>query len=291
MKILATTICFLAILSSCKHQPSTVKSAFEPSLTQKDIIFRQPSPYVLGFIGNDTIHLSSINHNSFRIYFRDTSYAASHLTRIKTELDTAFNRILSVLTIPKYPYGIYLLAVDSKDEMKRVMGYKIKGGAAQGHDLVFFVFNDSIRPQFRHEIFHLMSYETWGHTKYRLLDEGGATYTDNFCFYDNPMYSINAYFLKKKELFAFKDLINDFDNKAKENDVIAYIESAGIFKYLYENYGVEKMKLLWVKGFDQFEAIYGFSIIHLEKDWLNAMSKVPIPKDIDENKLMDQGCG
>ena len=289
-------ICFylsLGLFLGCKQRLVNDKSGMVPTVapTSGQVIFRQPSSYVLSFIGNDTINLSSINHNSFRIYFRDSSYAANHLPRIKTELDSAFSKILSVLDTPQYLYGVYLLAVDSKDEMKRVMGLKIKGGAAKGHDLVFFVFNDSIRPQFKHEIFHLMAYETWGLTQYRLLDEGGATYTDNFCFYDNPMYSINAYFLKEKKLFALNDLIHDFDNKAKENDVIAYIESAGIFKYLYENYGATKMKLLWVKGFDQFEAIYGFSTIQLEKDWLNTIKKVPIPKDIDENKLMDQGCG
>ncbi len=253
-------------------------------------IFRQPSSYVDYFIGNDSLQLASINHDSFRVYFKENSYTASHFDRIKQDLDEAYARILSILDTATYSNGIYLIAVDSKDEMEEVMGYNIKGGAAKGHDLVFFVFNENIRPQFKHEIFHLISFETWGPTKYRLLDEGGATYTDNFCFYDNPMYSINAFYLQENKLFTLEGLLNDFDNKAKQNDVIAYIQSAGIFKYLYEKYGVSKMKLLWTQGFESFQDIYGFSINQLEEDWLAFISTIPIPKGFDISKL-DEGCG
>lgn len=256
----------------------------------QETIFRQPSEYVLSFIDNDSIHFSSINHKSFRVYFKENSYTAKNLYKVKQELDIAYTRILSILDYGVYPYGIYLIAVDSKEEMQELMGYKIKGGAANGHDLVFFVYNAEIRPQFKHEIFHLISYETWGPTNYRLLNEGGATYTDNFCFYENPMYSINAYYLQHSLLFSFDSLIKEFDNQAKKSDVIAYIQSAGIFKYLYEKYGVTKMKLLWSKGFEEFQTIYGFSINQLERDWLDHIKGVPIPKDFDINKL-NEGCG
>ena len=253
-------------------------------------IFRQPSTYVLGFIGNDSIQLSSVNYKSFRIYFKDRSYTASHLNNIKQELDIAYSRILSVLNNSTYNNGIYLLAVDSKEEMQKVMGYKIKGGAAKGHDLVFFVYNQNIRPQFKHEIFHLISHETWGPTISRLLDEGGASYTDNYCFYDNPMYSINSYYLQQNQLFQLEDLISNFSEQAKKSDVIAYIQSAGIFKYLYEKYGVAKLKLLWTEGFERLNSIYGFSLDQLETDWLNFIKTIPIPENFDIKKLKE-GCG
>ncbi|MCG8372158.1 MAG: hypothetical protein MI700_01420 [Balneolales bacterium] len=256
----------------------------------QQIIFRQPSEYVLSFIGSDSVSFSSINYDSYRIYFKDDSYTASHLSEIKKELDIAHSRILSILDVREYHKGIYLIAVDSQEEMEELMGYHIKGGAAKGHDLVFFVFSNTTRPQFKHEIFHLISYETWGLTEYRLLDEGAATYTDNFCFYDNPMYTINAYYRQQNELFSFESLVNDFDNQARENDVIAYIQSAGIFKYLYEKYGVEKIKQLWTEGFEEFSAIYGFSVAELEVEWKDFIGTIPIPDNFDIAKL-NEGCG
>lgn len=276
MRTFLLTLLFLTVFVQC-------------SFSQR-VVFRQPSSYVLGFIGNDSISLSSINYKSFRIYFKDSSYTAKHFDEIEKELDFAYNKILSVLNISSYKHGIYLLAVDSKEEMQQVMGYKIKGGAAVGNDLVFFVYNQLIRPQFKHELFHLISYEVWGPTKYRLLDEGGATYTDNFCFYDNPMYSINSYYFRNNMLLPIDSLIYNFDNQAKKNDVIAYIQSAGIFKYLYEKYGVEKMKQLWTDGFENFNTIYGFSVKQLEKDWLNFIKSVPVPNEFDIKKL-EEGCG
>lgn len=74
------------------------------------------------------------------------------------------------------------------------------------------------------------------------MDEGGATYGDNECFSDHPMYTINAYYHQQTKLFPLDSLIYHFDIAARENDVIAYIQSAGLFKFLFEKYGVEKIK-------------------------------------------------
>ncbi len=72
--------------------------------------------------------------------------------------------------------------------------------------------------------------------------------------------------------------------------MIAYIQSAGVFKYLYEKYGVEKMKLLWSGGFEKFQSIYGFPVEQLEKDWLNFIKTIPVPNDFDIT-LLNEGCG
>lgn len=266
-----------------------ILSCFVLSFGQ-EIIFRQPSNYVQRYICHDSIKFLSVNYNSFRIYFKENSYIAENLSEVKQDLDLAFSRIQAVLDIERYNMGIYLVAVDSKEEMEELMGYKIKGGAAHGHDLVFFVYNENIRPQFKHEIFHLIAYEVWGATNSRLLNEGGATYTDNYCFYDNPMYTINSYYLQEKMLFPLDSLIYNFNEQARKNDVLAYIQSAGIFKYLYEKYGVKKIKQLWTEGFENFDSIYSFSWKQLETDWLDFLETIPIPEDFDINKLKD-GCG
>lgn len=259
-------------------------------LRGQEPVFSYPSAYVKGFISNDSIPMSSIDYHGFRIFFQDDSYTAGHLPALQLELDAACNRILTILDIPVYHRGTYLVAVDSEEEMQQLMGYHIKGGAAQGHDLVFFVYNEFIRPQFKHEIFHIYAYETWGPTPSRMLDEGGATYTDNFCFYDNPMYTINAYYLSKNMHFPLSALVHSFDAKAKENDVIAYIQSAGIFKYLYEKYGIGKLKKLWIQGFDSMHDIYGITLDQLELEWKNFIQTIPVPDDFDIDLLKD-GCG
>ena len=281
--VLVTTV----LLVRCSSEPEQQRSTDEKKM---DFVFRPKSPYVSKFIDNPSMPLRRVVHHQFQVYFKENSYTARNLDLIKQELDEAFSRIKTVLNIESYPYGIRLIAVDSEEDMEDLMGYHIKGGSVPGHDFVFFVFNDQIRPQFKHEIFHSMSYETWGDTS-RLLNEGGATYTDNFCHYANPMYTINSYYYSRNRLFTLDELIHQFDQKTKENDLLAYVQSAGIFKYLYENYGTTKMKTLWKRGFTDFASIYGFEIDQLEKDWLETIKSVPIPENFDEEMLMSKGCG
>lgn len=261
------------------------------TINQQNVDFREPTAMVKGFIENDSIKLEKIDYKQFKIYYKPGSYTSTHLDNIKADLDVAIDRIYSVLDIKNYYNGIYLLAVDSEDDMQKTVGMHIKGAAYQGQDFVVFVYNDKIRPQFKHEIFHLISYEEWGLSTSRLLNEGAATYCDNECFYDNPIYTINAYLLKKKMLYTLNDLVYNFDTVNAKNDVIAYLQSAGIVKYLYEGYGIDKLKTLWLQGFGKFESIYGFSLIQLEKDWKTKVSQTPIPKDFDWNKLNTHGCG
>lgn len=224
-------------------------------INQQNVDFREPTAMIKGFIQNSDNKLEQLDYKQFKLYYKPGSYTATHLDNIKADLDTAISRIYTVLDIKNYYNGIYLLALDSEDDMQQTIGMHIKGAAFQGQDFVAFVYNDKIRPQFKHEIFHLIAFEEWGPTTSRLLDEGAATFCDNQCFYDNPIYTINAYLLKKKMLNPLADLIYNFDAVNKKNDVIAYLQSAGIVKYLYENYGIDKMKKLWLMGFTKLESI------------------------------------
>lgn len=265
--------------------------AANAQVPEEEVIFYAPTNWVKNFLFNDSLNLVSFNHNQFRIYCKPDSYAAGHLTALKNELDIAMGRIKDVTGINNYASGLNLLAVDSEDQMKEITGLHVKGMAIIGHDMVVFVYNDKIRPQFKHEIGHYITHDEWGEPAYRLLDEGFATFTDNQCFYDNPIYSINAYMLKNNKLLAFDALVNNFDAETAKSDVVTYLQSAGIVKYLYEKYGIAKFKQLWTEGFTKFETIYGFSTKQLEKDWLAYVGGITIPQGFDWEKLMKEGCG
>ena len=260
-------------------------------IQEESVIFRAPSEYASYFIKNDSLNFQSVNHSLFRLYFEEDTYSATDLETIRYELDIATDRVFEVLDVDDYNYGTHILLVDSEEDMEALMGYHIKGGAAKGHDLLFITNSDSVRPQFKHEFFHLASYEIWGLTEYRLLDEGAATYTDNECYYENPFEVINAFFYKKNMLFELRELVEEFDESAAENDVIAYLQSAGYFKYLYETYGVEKMKKLWNDGFDSFESIYGITIEELDNQFRTNLTSISIPDDFDEDLILQTGCG
>jgi hypothetical protein len=258
----------------------------------EEVVFNPPGAYLRQFIYNDTLALTSVNYANFRLFFRGNSYTANHLPELKTQLAAAWPRILGVLQVPAYRRGVYLTLVDSKQELKELTGLSPAGGfALVGQDAAFLVNSPTRRLQAKHEVFHLLANEVWGACESRLLNEGGAVYCDNECWYENPLYSINAYLLQTGKLLPLAGLINDFDNIARTNQVVAYLQSAALFKYLYEQYGVDKMRLLWQNGFGRFQAIYGFPLPRLEKEWKDYIRKTAPPKDMDWEKVSKEGCG
>jgi len=269
-----------------------VKSRTTFQSNEPEIIFSPHTPKMREYIDNDSLPFISINYANFRIYFRGNSYAANHLTEVKQEADRSLQRIFSVLQISHYNKGLNLVLVDSASELQQLTGMNVHGGfSLQEQDLVFMVNNNARKIAMKHEVFHFISNDVWGFCESRLLNEGGAVYAENECNdYENPVYSITAYLLKQKKLFPILSLINDFDNIALNNEVIAYYESAAIFKYLYEKYGAEKMKQLWVKGFTDFESIYGMPLSQFEKEWTDYMSTIQTPKNMDWEKLSKNGC-
>lgn len=261
------------------------------AFTGDDIIFKPVPEDIRQFIFNDTLPFLSVNHRNFRLYFSGNSYTAKHLPDLKNQLDSAFSRVISILQIKSYHTGINIVLVDSRDELKKITGIAAYGGfALVTKSTVFLVFNDKRKIQAKHELFHLISHDVWGLSLVRVLDEGGGVFADNECFCVDPIYGIDSYLLKKRLLLPFKVVIYDFDKAAFQNDRIAYLQGAGIFKYLYEKYGIEKLKLLRLSGFDQFESIYGFSINEFEKDWLDYISTIPVPDTIDYDRFLKEGC-
>lgn len=255
------------------------------------VFYPQQSAFIRDLLQQDTLPFVSVNYGGFRIYFSADAFAATHLEALKSEITAAYHRAISILGVESYKRGIYLILFNSVDEMKRISGIKAQGGIAYAQfDAGLFPIHGGRRPQFRHEIFHIISLNTWGQSYSRLLIEGSAVYADNNCFYDNPIYSFNAYLISAQKLLPLQSLIDHFDDQAVKNDLIAYMQSAGVFKYLFEKYGTEKMKKLWVEGFGNFESIYGFSTGRLEQEWTDYMKTIPVPENFDFDRLRD-GCG
>jgi len=249
------------------------------------------TPYAQSILKKVNEPLYVYAHNGYKIYYKKDSYSWQHMDTLVKLVDESLERICQLLDMPKPDKPFYLLMLDSRDEMEQVVGMRVKGVASTGHALTVLVYNENIRPYVRHELFHLLVYDYLSYPSNRLLDEGGAVFCDNQCLeYENPISTINRYLYDSKQWFILNDLINDFSAKARENDLIAYLQSAFVFRYLYENYGMAKMKRLWYHGFDCFETIYGFSQNDLDEKIKIEIEKVK-PEPVDWERLMDFGCG
>lgn len=257
-------------------------------------VFYPLSEKVKKYVYNDKLPFASINHGHYRIFFRTNSYAAEQMDYLKGQIDAAYSRSLDLLGLDAYHRGINLLFLESEEEMKEVTGKAAFGGfAIAGHDCVVFNYNkNKVASPITHEIFHLISLQTWGATKHRLLIEGSAVYAQNECGHliDNPVYSITAFLASEDELFSVDRLINDFNRVVLINEVGVYFQSAALFQYLYEKYGAPKMENLWINGFDSFENIYEMDIAQFEKEWLAHIKTIQVPNATVTAQILAQGC-
>jgi hypothetical protein len=287
-------------LVSAAHQNKLKKEVREKTRTSRlqadtkwgEIVYKPLTPLAQSMVEQDSLPYLSLNSGNFRIFFAADGYAATQLAQVKSELDDALDRAMVVLGLTHWNGGYTVILVNSLDEMALVSGMRVKGGVAlPGHDIMVLPYRPERRPQFRHEFFHLMTYDVWGPTASRLLNEGSAVYADDQCHIENPIYNINAQLMKAGKLVALEQLIHNFDDQARQSDVIAYLQSAGIFKYLFEKHGSIKMQQLWKAGFDDFEKIYGQKWSDFETEWLGHIKQLPTAAEVDLELLLKEGCG
>lgn len=110
----------------------------------------------------------------------------------------------------------------------------------------------------KHELMHMVSMSKWGvcddfhHLSW--LMEGLATYADPEAECDNYSFGAKyAYFIQNNKLIDTNSLIYNFD---KQHPKMAYNQSAHIVEYLIRNYGIEKLKQLWISKMNDFSTIY-----------------------------------
>jgi len=272
----------LLILCCC-----TDSSRQEPSR----IILPEKTEWVKSILDNLKGDLINYEQEGYILYCKKESIAANNIEQLKKFINSSIVRIDGILKINQPPKGFYLLMLDSREEMEQVVGLNVKGFASVRNDVGFFVYNSEIRPYFKHELFHLIVYNVWGEPSNRLLDEGGAMYTDDECLqYTDPISTINKYLYENKRWFDIEELINNFSEKAAENDMIAYLQAAFVFRFLYENYEMKNIEELWKNGFSEFETFYGFNITQLNKYIENELNQIDL-ESVNWDELMDKGCG
>ncbi len=111
---------------------------------------------------------------------------------------------------------------------------------------------------------HVMAGNAWKGKPKFWINEGFAVYSDEM-WYGFPLHDLNKYLLLEKKLIPLGELIENF---RYYSDMVSYPQAGSFVKYLYEQYGVDKIKDLWKSGAAKnFKRVLGKDIAALEKDW------------------------
>jgi hypothetical protein len=161
----------------------------------------------------------------------------------------------------------HIILFKNRTHMAQLLGAeRAPGGIAEykggycPENLLYSVYGNEYNP-LKHELMHMITFFKWGierKTDFPWLNEGLAVFAnpETFGCDGHSLEERYAYFMKSGKLQEWDSLF--FSAKLPENK-IAYGQAGYLVKYLYRNYGVEKIKLLWKSSLENFEEIYGLS--------------------------------
>lgn len=157
--------------------------------------------------------------------------------------------------------SIDIIIVRNRDDMTSFVGGPLSGIAYTTTDE--YVKQKTIiciggkKDPLKHELMHIVSTSSWGMPIGRglsWLEEGLATFADPEAECDHYSFEEKyIYFIQSNKLIDTDSLINNF---GKQHSKIAYNQSAYIVEFLINNYGIEKLKDVWVNGMDNFVTVY-----------------------------------
>lgn len=236
--------------------------------------------------------LTSKQQGRFRMYYDEGSYGDNYLERLYTELEFAYNRVLRVLEIEKYDRGIYIILAPSEKEMDRMSGEKgLKGKTMAGNNCALLLASPKQgQLHLGYYLFQLLASQALGDTEAATLQLGGGIYAQNNCTETNPRahYQVASYLASKNQLLSFKEL--EEAASAQNSTPSVAIQCAALYQYLYETYGMEKLRMLWVKDFGCFDGLFQMSLEDFETEWKEHLKSLELPEGVDYEKILKQGC-
>jgi hypothetical protein len=226
----------------------------------------------------------------FRVHFQSGSYAAAHMDQFLKDAEEAREIGLRAIGEEDFIPRIDVFHLTSRDQVKRITGYGVRGWADPGSRTVLLVRNSAANQGERHEITHVLSQTLWGpsrdwHTT-GWMSEAVATYAGGPCSGYN-IDEIVAYLDRQKELIPLDSLALGFRSY---NDLVAYLQAGSFIGYLREAYGLPSIRALWERGFEGFEAVLGKAPATVDAEWREYLrAKYPEPR-IDWAPLKQAGC-
>lgn len=199
-----------------------------------------------------------------RLHYEPGTVAEAKIEGLKRLQEHAFNRNLQVLDINEYASQTDIFIVNSRPRMKELIGRETNGYAWANTKVVCFIVSQTIIAAGAHELMHVMSRNTWTGKPATWIVEGLAVYADD-AWYRYELHQLCKHLLTEKKLVPIEKLLDGFKGS---HDMITYPQSGSFVKYLYETYGVEKVKELWVRGYaEDFRLVLGKDVQTVEKEW------------------------
>lgn len=204
------------------------------------------------------------------IYYQSGSWVSLRMDMVKQKMLKQLDSVQSFMQISPYKPRIHLFIVDTRKQMKDLIGWETNGTAFYKHNVLTGVASAKSNAIFaNHELFHLMAMNIWGVPE-TWLNEGMAIYADNN-WYGYDLYQLTHYLIANNSYVPLEKLTKDFRNV---DSMVAYPLIGSFTRYLNETYGREMLINIWKGKPKQLEKLTGKNLTELEKEWLNKIKTI-----------------
>lgn len=208
--------------------------------------------------------LADSSSKEFTIYYQPNSWTDKKIDNVKQRVVNHFNSVKSFVGIKSYHTRIHLFVVDSRAQMKLLVGYETNGSAFYKDNTVTGICSEKTNSIYsNHELFHVVAMNLWGIPD-TWLNEGMAVYSDNQ-WHGHDLYQLTKYLVDNNRYISLNKLIKDF---RKADDLISYPLIGSFVKYLDEAYGRDTIIKIWKNKTRNLKWLTGKSVEELESDWL-----------------------
>ncbi len=255
-----------------------------------NIVAQTTDDFVRKALDDSTFTWLSSSSNGIRIFCQKDSFAEKHRMMLLRSIQTTVGEVLELLDETAHEPLLRVFYLESRDEMKRIVGRPYSGFANWEADGIFLVLSPEWRSFEKHEFTHVITMGIWGppDVTSSWMIEGIAIYSDGWCR-EYTVDEIAFYLLSNGQLPSLREL---FDNYANLGEIRAGVSAASLIGFIRSTYGMPKLRRLWSNGVGNLKEVLGGEADQIENSWklyLKQNARKDVPVDMDTiNKL---GCG
>jgi len=214
--------------------------------------------------------IADSSSNELTIYYPAESWASKNPEKVKERLLYHYQGVKSFLHIETYRARINVFIVDSRAQMKKLVGHETNGSAFHDANTLTGIASEKMNSLYsNHELFHIMAMNIWG-VPGTWINEGMAVYSDN-AWHGHDLYQLTKYLVDHNRYVPLEKLITDF---RKADDRLSYPLAGSFVKYLDETYGRQTVEEIWKGKRKDITRLTGKSLKELEQDWLTRIRAV-----------------
>ncbi len=225
----------------------------------------------------------------FRVHFAADTYAAAHQDSLVARLGPALAADRALIDAPGDPEPIDVFFIESRDQMRRAVGYGVTGFADTQGRGVFLVTNPDWRAFERHELMHVVAVDRWGRAAAGndWLLEGLAQMADGHCG-GHTNTAVMLGLVARHGWIPLDTMLTAF---RQQNDLRAYLQAAAFSGWLREHAGVAALQTAWQQPDTPAMALARRPLAAWWADWRAQLDGSTAVSSAELDRIEAGGCG